>query len=353
MSHTFDVVVIGAGQAGLAMGQALWKTGLSFVLLDQSSQLGETWRTRYDSLVLFTPRRYSALPGLAMEGDPQGFPTKDEFAEYLVHYAQTYMLPVRLNTEVRQLTTDGARYVVTTSVGEVYYAQHVVVSTGPFQTPFVPNMPGINKTRIKQWHSGEYQRPSQLNDGAVLVVGGGNSGAQIAVELAATTSVYLSVGHPLRALPQTILGLSTIGWLKKLGLLSVPYQARLASFLQDPLIGREIKAFIKGGRIEMKPRTQALEYDHVTFADGSAIKVEQIIWATGYQSHYDWIDIDGVFDRQHRPLHQRGVSPKKGLYFLGLPWLSRRDSALICGVGRDALYLRGVIQKRGIAFAKK
>jgi putative flavoprotein involved in K+ transport len=340
LNKNIEVLVIGAGQAGLAMGYYLKKAKLSFVLVDAAKQVGDVWRNRYDSLVLFSPRAYSSLPGMDLPGDPEGFPTKDEIAKYLETYANYFSIPIHLNTNVEKLEQIDDKYRVITSQGN-FIAKNVVIAAGPFQKPFIPKLHGTVSKRIFQIHTSEYRRPSQLPEGSILVVGGGNSGSQIATELSASRKVYLSTGHEIVFIPHRILNRSIFWWLDVLGLSKVSVDTKLSKFLKktEPVIGMELKPLIASGKVKLKERAISFHDQHIKFKDGSTIKVDSIIWATGFQFDFSWIDIPGILDHQKRPLHQRGISPVKGIYFLGLPWLSRVGSAQLNGVGHDAKYL--------------
>ena len=181
----FDVAVIGAGQAGLAIGYFLARQGRRFVILDSADSVGAAWRSRWDSLVLFTPRRYDSLPGLAFPGDPDGYPTRDEVVAYLEQYAKTFELPLELGSEVRSLAMSGGTFRLELD-GRTIEADQVVVATGPFQTPRVPSFASRLAPDVFQTHSLGYRTPSEVPDGTVLVVGGGNTGYQVARELSTT-----------------------------------------------------------------------------------------------------------------------------------------------------------------------
>jgi putative flavoprotein involved in K+ transport len=334
LNKNVDVLVIGAGQAGLAMGYYLKQSNQTFRLIDSSKRIGDVWRNRYDSLVLFSPRRYSALPGLALSGDPEGFPSKDEIANYLEAYASFFSIPVSLDTKVERLEKMGDKYKAITSEGE-WIANKIVIATGPFQKPFIPKIQGDLSKSVYQLHSTDYQRPSQLPAGNVLVIGGGNSGAQIATELSQSRKVYISTGHDIVFIPLKLLKRSIFWWLDTFRLSKVSVDSILAKYLQktEPVIGMELKRLIECNQVEGKERTESFQGQEATFRDGTKIRVDNIIWATGFQFDYSWIDIAGVVDQQKKPIHERGISPVKGIYFLGLPWLSRVGSAQLNGRG--------------------
>ncbi|QUW20947.1 NAD(P)-binding domain-containing protein [Sporosarcina sp. Marseille-Q4063] len=337
----YETIVIGAGQAGLAMGYYLKQNNQRFLIIDKGKALGEVWKNRYDSLKLFTPRMYSSLPGLIIDGEQQGFPSKDEIANYIKRFTETFALPVELNTKVLSVTKNEEGFCVETTKGP-YYASNVVAATGPFQKKRIPAFSSSLSENILQLHSSEYKNPNQLQQGNVLVVGGGNSGAQIAVELSENKDMYLAISKKTRYLPLIIGGMSVFWWFDKLGILKVTHQSFIGNLLQkkgDPIFGSELKNAIKDGEVTLKGRVVNGVIDHVIFEDSTTLEVKNIIWATGFQHEYEWLKIDGVIDKQNKIIHIRGVSPVQGLYFLGLPWQSRRGSSLLQGVGYDANYI--------------
>lgn len=336
---TYDVVVVGAGQAGLALGYHLRERGLDVVLLDGAERVGDSWRSRWHSLALFTPAWYSGLPGLPFPGDPDRYPGKDEVATYLETYALTFSLPVRTATRVASVAPTEVGFAVDAG-GETLVARQVVVATGPFQKPATPTWAAELDPGVVQLHSGGYRGPEQLPDGDVLVVGAGNSGVQIAEELAATRRVGLAVGGRLPHLPQRIMGRDIFRWMHDLRLTEVTVHSRLGRRMSrmDPLIGTSLGALSRRARVELLPRAVGAAGDGVCLADGRVVRPRSVIWATGYRPDFSWVRLP-VFDALGRLLHRRGVSEVPGLYFLGLPWLHTRGSALLGGVGRDAAYL--------------
>ncbi|WP_420491663.1 flavin-containing monooxygenase [Neobacillus drentensis] len=343
----YDVVVIGAGQAGLSMGYYLMQTSLSFIILDNHAAIGEVWRKRYDSLALFTPRAYSSLPGLGLEGDPSGFPTKDEIADYLGRYAKTFDLPIQLNCHVQKIQKENDSFTISTS-NSVIRTKKVVVASGPFQTPNIPPFAKKLPNHVAQLHSSEYINPAQLNQGSVLVVGGGNSGGQIAVELSRHHETYLSIGSKVRFLPLSLAGRSIFWWFDKLGILKADRDSWIGKRVQsqpDPIFGYELKEKIKNCAIKLKSRTKSIVQNEIEFDDLSTIRVENVIWATGFIRDYSWIDVKNLVDANGDVKHHRGITEIDGLYFLGLPWQHRRGSALLLGVGEDAAYIAKSMKK--------
>ena len=334
-----DAVVIGAGQSGLVVGRFLAERGLRFLILEAAGSVGAAWRTRWDSLVLFTPRRYSALPGLDFTGDPEGYPTRDEVIAYLERYAAAFDLPVELSSEVRSLSSDDGGFLVELADRRIE-AEQVVVATGPFQVPNVPSLAGDLEPGLFQTHSTGYLRPSDVPDGTVVVVGGGNTGYQIAKELSATHDVHLAVGSRQTPLPQRLLGRDLFWWLTKTGLIEKTIESRMGrrASSRDTLIGSSARQLRRRYGVDVRPRVIRASGRTLGFADGSTVDVDAVIWATGYRSDYSWIDLP-VLDQDGRVRHRRGVTDVPGLYFLGLTWQHTRGSALIGFVEADATFI--------------
>src|SRR5918995_2843233 len=334
-----DVAVVGGGQAGLAMGYYLRQQGRRFVIFERGDSIAPAWRERWDSLKLFTPRGYSALPGVPFPGDPDGYPTRDEVISYIERYADTFEQSIELSSDVRRLSEEDGRFVLNID-GRTITADQVVVATGPFQTPYVPNLAEKLDSNVWQAHSTGYRRPSDLPEGTVLVVGGGNTGFQIAKELSATHKVVLSVGSKQKPLPQRIAGRDLFWWLTKTRLLSTTVESRLGSKLRsrDTLIGSSPHELKRRYGVELKPRALEAADRTVRFEDGSELEVDAVIWATGYRPDFSWIDLP-ILDEHGRLRHRRGVTDAPSLYFLGLTWQWTRGSALIGWVKDDAQFL--------------
>jgi len=331
--------VIGGGQAGLAIGYFLRQQGRNFVILEGADSIGAAWRARWESLTLFTPRRYNSLPGLPFPGDPGGYPSRDEVIAYLEQYAATFELPIQLNSPVRRLTAEDGHFVLEVD-GRTITADQVVVATGPFQTPYVPEMASRLTPEVLQTHSTGYRKPSDVPQGTVLVVGGGNTGFQIAKELSANHHVYLSVGSRQTPLPQRFLGRDLFWWLTNSRLFSATIESRLGQRMKsrETLIGSSPRELRKRYGVELMPRVVDASGRTVKFADGSELEVDAVIWATGYRPDYSWIDLP-VFDDDGGLRHRRGVTEVPGLYFLGLTWQHTRGSALLGWVKDDAKFI--------------
>jgi putative flavoprotein involved in K+ transport len=336
--QSYDVAVIGAGQAGLAIGYFLARAGKRFVILEAGEAVATAWRERWDSLLLFTPRRYDALPGLDFPGDPDGYPSRDEVIAYLQNYAETFELPVEFTTRVEAVRREGGAFVIEAE-GRRIQSDQVVVATGPFQTPRMPKIAADLGEDVFHVHSTSYRRPGEVPDGTVLVVGGGNTGFQIAGELASTREVHLAIGSRQTPLPQRILGRDLFWWLTKLGVLEKTVDSRLGQRAQhrDTLIGSRPRGLRRHG-VKLHPRAVAASGRTIRFEDGSELEVDAVIWATGYRPDYSWIDAR-IFETDGRPMHTRGVTGVPGLYFLGLSWQHTRGSALLGWVKDDAEFI--------------
>jgi putative flavoprotein involved in K+ transport len=335
----YEVVVIGAGQAGLTMGYHLAQQGRRFVVFERSDSVASAWRERWESLTLFTPRRYSALPALPFPGDPDGYPTRDEVIEYLERYTKTFEFPIEFNGNVRRLAREDGRFVLEVD-GRRVTAGQVVIATGPFQTPFIPKLAEDLASEVWQAHSTGYHRPRDVPEGTVLVVGGGNTGFQIAKELSSTRKVILSVGTRQKPLPQRVAGRDLFWWLTKTGLIHKNVDSRLGQRLKDrdTLIGSSPRELKRHYGVELKPRAIAASGRTVRFEDGGEVEVDAVIWATGYRPDYSWIALP-IFDEDGRLRHRRGVTDVPGLYFLGITWQWTRGSALIGWVKDDAAFI--------------
>jgi putative flavoprotein involved in K+ transport len=339
---TFDAVVVGGGQAGLATGYHLAERGAGFVILDAADEVGASWRRRWDSLVLFTSTRYDSLPGRPFPGDPERYPTKDEVAEYLRGYADGSSLPVRTSTSVASIERDDRGYAVVTADGERLTTSRVVVATGPFQVPTVPSVAGGLDASVTQQHSDAYRNPASVpGSGPVLVVGGGNSGCQIAHELSATRPVTLAVGSRAPVLPQRPLGRDLWWWGSKLGLANVTVDSRLGRRLRsrDPVIGIGPKHLARDHGVEIRPRVRGTSGRAVTFEDGTSRAFDGVVWATGYAVDHSWVHVPEALGNDGRIAHRRGLTASAGLAVVGQTWQWRRGSALLGWVGEDAAFV--------------
>jgi putative flavoprotein involved in K+ transport len=352
-TETFDTIVIGGGQAGLSVGYYLRRRGRSFVILDANEQIGGSWRTRtWSSLRLFTPARYDGLPGWPFPAPGWSYPTARELADYLQAYAARFELPVRTRMKVDRLEKKGDRFVVRCGQKRFRGAQ-VVVATGFYGTPSAPGFAGELDPGIVQMHSSEYRDPSQLRPGGVLLVGAGNSGADIAIEVSKTHETWLS-GPDKGQVPFRIE--------TRLSRLLLPVLWLVASYVltvKTPL-GRKVRPHVLADgapRIRVKaddldaagvqrvPRTVAVRNGVPVLEDGRSLEVENVIWCTGFRQDFSWIDVP-VFGEGKELLQERGVTSEPGLYFLGLDFLYSFTSENVGGVGRDAKYIAERINSR-------
>jgi putative flavoprotein involved in K+ transport len=338
--HHFDTVVVGGGQAGLAMGYFLAQQDRDFVILDAGDRVGDTWRNRWDSLRLFTPAFHSGLSGMPFPAPGRSFPTKDETADYLETYARTFDLPLRLGRRVKSLSPHDDGYLVRAG-GERYLAEHVVVATGPYHYPNIPGFaPGLDPT-IAQLHSSAYRNPGHLPEGGVLVVGAGNSGAEIAVELAASRRTYLS-GRDTGHLPISLIHNRLSLWLADHVFTIDTKPGRKMSEAMgrrgDPLVRLKAKDITAAG-VERVPRVDGIVDGKPRLADGRSLDVTVVVWATGFRPDFAWIKLP-IFDDDGDPIHHRGVvDAARGLYFLGLPFQYTPTSTHVGGVGKDARHV--------------
>jgi putative flavoprotein involved in K+ transport len=334
-----EVVVVGGGQAGLAIGYFLARHGRDFTILEAAEEPAAAWRERWDSLKLFTPARYDALPGLAFPGDSGNYPSRGEVAAYLTNYVRHFALPIELGSRVRSICKRNGSYLVELD-DRTYEADQVVVATGPFQVPRVPPIAERLDPDVVQLHSSAYRTPQAIGRGPVLVVGGGNTGFQIAEELAGSYEVHVSIGSRQTPLPQRILGRDLFWYLEAAGLIRKTTASRIGRRMEgrDTLIGSSPRALRRCHGLRLYGRAVAAAGSTVSFSDGTTLEARTVIWATGFGVDHSWIDVP-VFDDSGGVVHERGVTECPGLYFLGLSWQHTRGSALLGWVKNDAEYL--------------
>jgi putative flavoprotein involved in K+ transport len=346
-----ETLVLGGGQAGLAVGYHLTQLDLPFIILDANERIGDSWRKRWDSLRLFTPARYNALPGMSFPGTPDSFSTKDEVADYLEAYAARFELPVRTGVRVERLTRNGSRFVV--EAGDRHLeAENVVVAMGSDQAPWVPPFAAELDPGIVQLHSAAYRNPSQLREGPVLVVGVGNSGAEVAVEVVKEHPTWLAgkeTGHvPFRIERATArfvflpLMFRVIG--HRVLTVRTPIGRKMRPKLVShgaPLVRVKPKDIAAAG-VERVPRVAGVR-DGLPLLEGDRVlEPANVIWCTGFRPDFSWIDLPIFGDEEEpkEPIHRRGiVAGEPGLYFVGLFFLYAMSSGFLPGVGRDAEYV--------------
>ena len=353
-SEHVETIVIGGGQAGLSVGYHLQRRGVPFLILDANERVGDSWRNRWDSLRLFTPAQFSGLDGWPQPRGRHELVTKDDMADYLEEYAQRFELPVRSGCRVERLTRSGAGFEVRAG-GRLMTADHVVVAMSSYQVPRIPSFAAELDPKVVQLHSNEYRSPSQLREGGVLIVGAGNSGAEIAKELAPLHETWLSgrdVGQiPFR--PDSFFGRHLLARLVLRGLfhrvltVKTPMGRRMRPKVLahgGPLIRVKRGDLAKAG-VHRVERTAGVVDGRPQLEDGTVLDVANVIWCTGFEPGFSWIDVPGM--GEHGPEHERGVVESvPGLYFVGLLFLSAMSSEMIHGVGRDAKYIASEIARR-------
>lgn len=350
-----DTVVIGGGQSGLSVGYYLKRYGIPFVVLEANAHVGDSWRQRWDSLRLFTPARYNGLVGMPFAAPRHSFPTKDEMADYLAAYAERFALPVRTGMRVDRVTSEGDRFIVSAG-GERIEARNVVVAMASYQTPKIPAFAAQLAPDIVQLHSSAYRNPAQLREGGVLVVGAGNSGAEIAIELARTGRDTWLSGRDVGHVPFAIEGLFARAIVPILFRVvfhrvitvdtPIGRRARPSALKQGgPLIRQQPKHLLAAG-VHRVGRTVGVRDGQPVLADGTVLPVSNVIWCTGFHAGLSWLDLP-VIDPEGEPMHERGLVPTHpGLYFVGLHFLYSLSSTMIHGVARDAERIARAIAAR-------
>jgi putative flavoprotein involved in K+ transport len=349
-----QTVVVGGGQAGLAVGYHLARRGLPFVILDANERVGDSWRKRWDSLRLFTPARYDGLAGMPFPAPAHVFPTKDEMADYLEAYTTRFALPVRTGVRVDRLAKHGDRFMVT--AGDLRFeAENVVVAMAHWQQPRIPTFAQELDPSIVQLHSSAYQNPSQLRDGDVLVVGVGNSGAEIALEASRGHRTWLS-GPDTGAIPFRIDGAAArfllihlvVGlFFHRVATVNTPLGRKMRQKVLShgqPLLRTKPKDLAAAG-IARVDRTVGVRDGRPLLEDDRVLDVANVVWCTGYHPGFSWIDLPVL--GENGPMHERGVvATEPGLYFVGLGFLYAASSSMVHGVSRDAAHVVAAIASR-------
>jgi putative flavoprotein involved in K+ transport len=351
-----QVVVIGAGQAGLSVGYCLARRGLSFVMLEANPRVGDSWRNRWDSLRLFTPAKYDGLIGLPFPAPAFSFPSKDEMADYLEAYARQFDLPVRTAQKVERLRRDGTRYIVDTA-DRRFEADHVVIAMATYQAPRVPAFAGSLDPRVVQLHSSEYKGPGQLRAGDVLIVGAGNSGADIAIEVARSHRTWLAGRHPGHVpfridsrVARAVLPVLFRVVFHHVLTVDTPMgrRARPSVITKGGPLIRVKPADLTEAGVERTPRVTGVRDGKPLLADGRVLDVTNVIWCTGFHAGLSWLDLPAaIVGADDEPVHERGIVPgEPGLYFVGLHFLYSLSSTMIHGVARDAERIADTIAGR-------
>ena len=355
----FETVIIGGGQAGLSVGYHLQKQGRSFVILDGGDRIGDSWRTRWDSLRLYSPAFRDGLPGMAFPAAKTAYPTKDEMGDYLQAYATRFELPVRNRAAVEALTQEDGGYAAATADGRSFVADNVVVATGVFRKPYTPEFSRELDPRITQLHSNDYRNPAQLQDGPVLVVGASHSGSDIAYEAASASHQVVLSGTDTGQLPVPIesrRGRIAFRLLVLAGThvltVNTPLGRKLRPKVRHgggPLLRYRKKDLLAAGVDRAVGHTVGVEDGLPVLSDGRVLDVRNVVWCTGFRPDFGWIQVPVEFGDDGYPVQVRGAVPSApGLYFAGLPFLHSFASMFITGSARDSVYVARQILARNV-----
>lgn len=341
MKDILETIVIGGGQAGLASGFHLQKKGLRFLILEASNQIGGSWPRYYDSLKLFSPASVSSLPGMKFPGTQDRYPKRDEVIQYLQEYKNKFQLPVLINQRVDLIEKNKLGFIIRTVTGDIFQARTIINATGSFNNPFIPKIKGREVFQGKTLHSSEYQNTLPFHNKRVIVIGGGNSAVQIAVELSEVSKTTLSVRQPIKFVKQRLLGLDIHYWLKIIGFDTFPFwrfgkTAPRSNAVNDT---GGYKDRISKGNPEQRLMFTSFYEDGVIWPDGEREPVDTIIYATGFRPYLPYMKLLGALDGEGMPLQKAGISSIPGLYFVGLEGQRSFASATLRGVGEDAEYV--------------
>ena len=358
-----DTVIIGAGQAGLSVGYHLAKRGRAFVILERHARIGDSWRMRWDSLRLFTPARFDGLAGMPFPAPRKTFPTKNEMADYLESYAARFALPVRTSTSVERVWREGEHYMVQAGA-QLIEAENIVIAMASYQAPRIPDFASSLRPDIVQMHSTEYRNLAQLRPGAVLIVGAGNSGAEIGLETAkAERTTYVSgraTGEvPFRldtAVAHHVLAPVMFRFIfHRMLTVATPIGRRIRPKMMGvgtPLIRTKERDLLDAGATRV-PRTVGARDGKPLLADGRVLDVANVVWCTGFHPGLSWLELP-IFDSAGEPRQERGiVAGEPGVFFVGQHFQFAMSSTMIHGVGRDAEFIADAVTARASAPARQ
>jgi putative flavoprotein involved in K+ transport len=344
MNKKLDAVVIGAGASGLAAGYYLRRSGLRYKILEAAAEPGGSWPHYYDSLRLFSPGRYSSLPGLPFPGEPKEYPSRDEVTEYLRLYSRYFSLPVVTDQRVERVERKDNEFVVHTAPGEVFNADNVIVAIGAFNEPYLPEFRGQDAFEGENLHSASYRGPEPFRGKRVVVVGAGNSAIQIAVELTSVAEVSLATRGPIPFRPQRLLGKDVHFWTRVLGLDLLPVSVVGTAGVLDT---GSYRAAVELGQPDRRPLFDAFTRQGVIWSDGVEEDVDVVLMATGFKPRFPFLSGLSVIGPDGDLLHRKGVSTtESGLYYLGLVGQRNFASATLRGAGADARYIIDHLRRR-------
>jgi putative flavoprotein involved in K+ transport len=343
-----DALVIGAGQAGLAASYFLKRTGLHFAVLEAGSAPTGSWPQYYESLQLFSPTRYSSLPGYPFPSPPDRYPHRDEVCAYLQSYATRFQFPISFHQEVSSVQRVGSGFQVVTRTGVEYQTHTIIAATGSFRQPALPSFSGQNVFQGQILHSAAYRSPAPFQGQRVLVVGAGNSAVQIGVELARVARVTLTSRSPIHFFPQRLLGRDVHFWIRLLGVDRLPLPFLWQSSKRNPVLDtRRYQEALHTSQPDWRPLFERLTTESVVWTDGSQEPVESVILATGYHFQPDYLAGLGAWDTHGHVLQRSGHSlTVPGLFYVGLSFQRTYASATLRGVGPDAALVVRQIRHR-------
>jgi putative flavoprotein involved in K+ transport len=340
----YDVIIIGGGQAGLAAGYHLQRNGLRFVILEANNEATGSWAHYYDSLKLFSPAQYSALPGMPFSGDPKRYPSRDEVVDYLRNYVRHFRLPIITNARVDHVERHNLNFHVVTKQGQKFASRSIIAATGAFSRPHIPQFEGQSDYSGTILHSASYHNHVPFENQRVLIIGAGNSAVQIAAELANTAQVVLTSRHPVRFRRQSLLGRDIHFWLKVTG-----YDIWKRQFPQWNPLGTHVpevqdtgmyRSAFASGNPAWHPFFTKFTENGVQWADGTQQDFDSVIFATGFRPNFSYLQALGAVDEHGNALHLGGISTSvTGLYYVGISGQRSFSSATLRGVGADAAYV--------------
>ncbi|MGW0817055.1 flavin-containing monooxygenase [Streptomyces viridiviolaceus] len=340
MERHADLIVIGAGQSGLATAALAPRHGFARTLvLEAADQVGGSWPHYYDSLTLFSPARYSSLPGMRFPGDGDRYPTRDEVVDYLRAYARRLDADIRTSTTVTSVMPRRGAWVVRADDGAEFTAGAVVAATGSFRSPYTPDVPGCEEFAGRSLHAADYRSPEPFTGRRVVVVGGGNSAIQIAAELGAVAETMLASRRPIGWVKQRPLGRDVHWWFKRTGFDIAPLSQLLEKVPVSVLDDGRYRTALDTHGVERREMFTRLTQDGVVWADGTKEPVDAVIWATGYRLTFPYLNGSGALDADGRPRHHGGIATAPGLGFAGIEFQRSFSSNTLRGVGRDAAHV--------------